>query len=569
MPTVPTGPRVPTVGLEPLPGVRVGASAPVEAFGGGAAARTPDLSPLIEEARAHFADEKEKADQVAQTRFGSQLSSLEERLSLMAKQRTGEKAFTAPDDVDKEWQKGTDEIGKGLVDDTQRLAFERMKAMHQVSLNSTVQTHVAEQRKLYDAQQTDSYLTNERNAALASGLPDRISLSIANQQIALTQHLQRIGAPQEKIDEAQGAVASDMHVAFLKQLVDERQLVTARSYLDQHKGEILGSQIGDVEKLVKTGSILGQAQNNFDRIIKTDVDEKGAIDEVRKIGDPEVRQETEALVRQEFAERKTEATARRNALYQEASDAVDRRGRLEDVKPSTWKNLSLSERSDLRSYAKKLSEGTPIKTDLSVWYKLWNAAANPATRDEFAKENLLRYKGLLSESDFKEIVGVQEGLKAKDETAEKKLNGIFTNEQIVDHAIHGAGLGYATQPNAKKEDAAVVNGLRQTINSEVLKLETHAKRPATAEEVTKIANDVLAEHVVSTPGALWGRNTVRKRLDQMGPEDTLILTPNDIPGAERDALRQQLRSRGLPVTNQTMITAYREYLMSLGRGRPR
>lgn len=569
MPQVPES-TLPRVAPEGLPRV----NAPAETFGGGAAARAPDLQPLAGEVTNIYQQEKQKADEIAQTDFGSKLSALETQLTVATKQRLGKDAFGAPEDVAEQWNAGADKIGEGVTNDAQKIAFGRMRAMHEEALNSTVQHHVAQQRMAYDSATTEAYVANERSAGLSSGDPDRVGLSITNQQIAIAKQMDRIGASADVAKEQLALAASSTHVGYIQQLVDEHRIPDARAYLEQHRDAIVGQQIGAVDKLVKTGSILGQAYEHFDAIRTGSIgengliDEKAAVDKVDAIADPEVRRETETLVRQRIGEQKTEQLVKRRDLDQQAGDAIEIRGNVRDIPTTVWDQLTEGTRSRMRREAKRIAAGDPIVTDPETYYNLRMELGNPALRGQALKLNLLDYQDKLAKPQFDELANLQSGLQKGDQTAVDKANHFYSNDSIVNDAIKGAGIGVGlTSPITRKADAETSNALRQKIGEQVTIFQKNSGREATNDEVTKIANDVLTKHIVSEPGAWWGRNDVSKRLDQMGPGDELVVRSKDIPRADYRAIVQRLRSTGQPLTDDNVIAEYKKSLMKLKNGR--
>src|SRR3990167_8462742 len=198
MPSVPLSQNA-GVGRQALPGPRVGVRAPLEAFGGGAAIKAIDTGGLADVTRKIYLEERQKADDVAQVASGSQLAALHTKLLLNAKSQMGANAFTTPEDVSTDWQKGTEEIAKSLTNDVQRANFARMAAVNQTQLNGSVQAHVAQQRLVYTGQQLDSYIKNARDVGLATGTAEGVSLSIDNQKIALGKLLHNEGADPETI----------------------------------------------------------------------------------------------------------------------------------------------------------------------------------------------------------------------------------------------------------------------------------------------------------------------------------------------------------------------------------
>lgn len=274
MPTVP-GQRLPSVGPDALPGVLVGTSAPIEVFGGGEANRRIGLAPLAEEARSIFEEEKKKADQTAVLKAAAAASALETRLKVAARQRLGEDAFKAPDDVSAEWAKATGEIEQGLTNDTQRMAFEQVKASHWRELDDAVQTHVADQRVKLNAQVTDAYLANEQTAALDAvkdGNLQRVGLAISNQKAAITDHLNQLYGgkiPEGVLEQATNVAESGVHLGVITQMISAGHDQAALAYFNANKAALHGADVAQAQRMVDVASTDGQGMRAVDDIWKS------------------------------------------------------------------------------------------------------------------------------------------------------------------------------------------------------------------------------------------------------------------------------------------------------------
>jgi hypothetical protein len=560
MPTVPVtdGPRV---AERPIADVR----APLETFGPGGA---PVLSGTEEQVHALYQDERRKADQVAVLGAAGQVSQLENDLTTATRAKLGTNAFTAPEEVAASWNERVSKIGGTLTNDDQKLAFQNIVQSHWNSLNNVVQGHVATQRRVVDDDRTNSYMASEANAAVQNFMdPLRVAQAIQNQQAAIRDHAARNGLPPEWVDAHVDEVASKTHVAVIDRMLANDQDVAAKKYYDVVKDQIAGPEATQVDRALEIGSTRAESQKQAQTIMTSTTTRAEALEAVDKINDPKIQDATRVRVEKLWQQKDDNAREVSAARMQQATDIVRRTGDFNSVPPSMLVGMSVTQQDALLTFAKRLQEGVPVKTDLSTFGDLTKMFSNPTTRDAAMKLDLNRYVSRLSDVDYKHFSELQGGLIKGEPAAEKKLDGIFTNVQIVESGLRGAGLGAGLNPGAKKEDAATVNGLKQTINQQVEDLEQHTKRPATSKEVTDITNEVLTQHIVMTPGHFWD-STNKKRIDQMGPNDQLVVRSSDIPRADYRAITQQLRSQGMPLTDDNVVAAYKAYLMRLKpRGR--
>lgn len=523
----------------------------------GAAPAIPELSGVANEARSLYEEQKRKSDDVAVLNAATDVSNLETTLATHARSQLGTNAYAVPDQVQEAWQKGVSQIGKGLTNDDQQLAFNRVVANHWTALNATVQEHVAQQHKVVDQQATSGYTEAEMNAAVANYMdPIRVSESIGNSAAVIRAYGERNGEDPEQVKALIAENTSKIHVAVIDRMLANDQDLAAKSYYDTVKDQIDVQQAAAVDRAVQIGSSRVAAQKAADDIMKRTTTRAEALEEVDKIDDPKVQDSARQRVERLWTQKDDNAREVMAAKMQQATDIIRQTGDYAKVPPSTLVGISASDDEALRRYAKVVNEGVPVKTDLKVRGDLENLFSNPETRDAAIKLDLNQYVDKLDEPDMKHFQDLKGGLIAKDGATTKKLDGVFTNTQIIDSAIRGAGIGL--NPANKKTDADAANTIKQTINQQITDLETHAKRPATTKEVTDITNEVLMQHLTS--GGL-------KRFDQMTSQDSLLVTARDIPRTDYRAIVQQLRAQnGVIPTDDQVVAAYKASLNAL---RPR
>src|SRR5205085_9493776 len=115
-------------------------------------------------------------------------------------------------------------------------------------------------------------------------------------------------------------------------------------------------------------------------------------------------------------------------------------------------------------YAKQKAKGDPIETNWTTYYDLLSLASTDETKDKFLSTNLLRYRGQLGDTEFKQVVELQSGLRRGDDKAEAKLAGIRTTQQVLASSLKAVGI----DPNAKAgtPDAELVNSFGRAVDQE-------------------------------------------------------------------------------------------------------
>lgn len=262
MPTVPriSDSRIQSTGI---PSVKRTAPSTEESYGGGATTQKTfeSAKDLATATQKIIAEQQKQANTLAVLDASSKLSSEENRL-LYDPQRgaflkRGQDAFDLPEQVMKDYDKTTADIENGLANNDQKLAFRRQAVAHRASLDEQVQRHVATQIRQYDADATQSYVANERQAAALNAADlSRIALSLDRQAEALTGYKRRNGLPDEWLKASIAEATSKTHRG-----VGERMLSTgdprAEDYIKSIQDQL---QSEDVDLLDKVRREVAQRQ---------------------------------------------------------------------------------------------------------------------------------------------------------------------------------------------------------------------------------------------------------------------------------------------------------------------
>lgn len=569
MPTVPSS-QGPSVSPSARPSLRTSP----EVFGGGAAAAPIDTRAIADAAYRIGQDERNKANQIAVLDAGSRLTALETALlhdpGHGALNTRGKQAFDVHDRVTAQWGTHVGEIESTLSNDDQRLAFRRMVDARAASLDEQLQRHVAGERRTYDNQATEAYLQTEAAAGLSSYADEaRVQASIENRAAALAGYGERNGVAPERIAQQSAAMRSQTRAAVVERFLATGDDLTAKAYYDAHKDDILGADAVQLDKSLEEGSARGESQKQADAILTKATTLTDAVRAAREIKDPRVRDLTESRVRQDFTERQQAARAQGEADFQNATNIVGQTKTVTRVPPKLWSTFTVAERESLTRYAEHLQEGRKPETDWSTYYSLRTLATTEGTRARFLSRNLMVDRPLLADAQFKELVDLQGSMRAGDGKAESKLDSFRTKDDIVTSTLRAIGLGVSDKTKDRQRDASVIDVIRRSVDYQVEQAQERTGKPVARADVQKIVDEIVTQHVVSTPGRLFGRNDSEKRLYELAPNDSLVLSIKDVPRGDRTALEQQLRAQRLPVTDAAIVDAYRRYLSSLVRRGPR
>ncbi len=562
MPVVPRYNRDP-VQQAALPNIRPGVDAPIEAFGGGHANQQ-----VFSQVTAIAQKAKNDADQLAVLDADRKLSEVETRLlydpQSGAINKKGKDAFGAHEEVMRNLETEVQSIEGELRNETQRMAFRRSLVSRQVNIDRQLQRHVSTEIQRYDNETTESYLANERDAAVANYHdPERVNLSVERQRAAIQDHANRNGLPPEWVENKLKDSTSKTHGSVISRMLANGQDLDAKKYYDAHKDLFTGADAAAIEKDLEEGSLRGESQRQSDLIFeKFGSSMSTAMDKAREIEDPKLRDEVTSRLKDRFQMREVERRQSVENLHKSATDIIDRTGNIDEIPTDQWKQFSLSERSALKNYARARREGIEPETKWDLYYDLKTQASTPALRSKFLQTNLYEHRPDFANAEFKELVNLQTSLRSGDDKAAKDLDGFRTDQMIVNDALRAAG--FDTSPKPGKKDAEAVNKFRRAVDEHLKQLQSRTGRKATNQEVQEIVDNLMVKGVTEK-GLIWDTT---KRLFELGPQDQFEIDPDDIPAGERAKIEEALRRRGIAVNNQKIVDLYTRKLSGMVKRGP-
>lgn len=548
--TVPTGER--RAQSAPLPGPRFD----VPAGGDNAVARGIDK---VADAVGRIQDdERRKADQIAVLEADKQATAAETQLlygdgGVLTKR--GKEAFATPEAALGAFDSKVAEISQGLTNRDQQMAFRRAAQVRRDNIDRTVQRHVAGERQAYDNEQTEGFLVNETNAAIAAaGDQQRVQMGLDRTTAALIDYGTRNGKSPEWVQQQVAERQGKIHTGVIDRFLAAQQDLTAKAYYDEHKDQIPGSERVRLERALEIGSVRGESQRQADAIVRDNKDLKGALEAARQIKDPHVRDETTTRIKDYFATLKQADELRRDDAYRQAATSLEQNGGdLDRVSPGTLALIDdPARRHALETRSRQIRQGVEPVTNYERYYDLMNLASSDGTRAQFTKTDLMQYRHELSDADFKHMVSVQSQLR-QGKQIDEALEGYRTKKQIVDSALTAAGID--ATPKQGTSDSQRVYAFQKAVDDRILDLQTRTGKKATTEEVQGIVDDLLIK------GKVDGTWFSRKRVYELGPGEDLVLKPSDVPAAERVKIEAALRSQRLPVTDQSVLDLYRAKIM--------
>lgn len=552
MPIVPRAQR--QVETRPLPGPGISPAAPAEAFA--SRPRLPDLSGVQK-----FVDqEREKAAQVALLDADNKLADRQVELHRQALERRGKDAMGATADAREQWDQAASEIGADITDERVQRAFEQRASSRWSSLHEAIESHAASEGQKYDTEQATAALTNRYNDAVTNYRdPAKVGTALSESEAILRDFGKRNGLPPETVEQKVAAARSAVHVGIVDRMLSNGQDQDATKYFNEHKGEIAGEKIADVEKALELGSTLGKGMRNADGILygpKPVSSRKEAYERARAIEDPKERQATEQRLDLEFARRDRDERDRYEQLLGTAQDYV---ARGLEPPPGIMSGLKLGAQAQIRAAHRRIVKGEKVSTDPSTMYQLMQQAGSPdpKEREKFARLDLVEYLDKLSTSDFEKLAKEQINIR-QGKPVSPELKTLVSGNQMLNQAIKATRL--------KPGSPEYLELQTKVGDAQLQELESSGRKTLTPEQQQKIIDKVVTSHFyLDRPGpdpAYRGAELGRLDADQRG---RLYVPIADIPKTELAAMKKAAAGLGNPnVAERDLERAWAATLMGDG-----
>lgn len=565
-------PRVPAyqrqVEQSRLPDARLNPSAPAGAFDG---AELPSLEGVRQVAAKMYEEEREKADQLAVLNADRDLAFLE--ASLLYDQKTGalnttgQEAFDIPERVQEAWKKGSSDIAQRLTNDRQRLAFQRSLNNREYDVQVAVQRHVSRERERYDTETTESFLAIEREAALVNYQdPSRIGLSIERQVAAITDYASRTGKSAEWKDKEVAKTVSQTHAGVVGRFLATGDDRLASEYYKTNKAAIRGEEATELEQALEEGSVRGESQRQADAIVTRHGSRARALEAVREIADPKVRDMAEQRVNQHFNTVRAIQQEEQNDLYLQATNMMDGSpGRpARDVIPShIWTKLDLS----MRTALERRSE-TSLRNNDPLWLMFLDLRPQElGAMDRSTFESKYwshfdmptRRRAEQEWSDARDMV-------ASGRFDDPKHVATLTFRNIVGNALKTAGFISASKTfsDYTGTEAALYTQFESEAATAVEQYEIAkygGQRRATTQEVQEIVDDLITQKVFVAKA--WSRDPAKPAVAVAQDERGKAYVPlKDIPPDRLAEIRGLMMANGIRINNRNIERAYGAYLVN-------
>lgn len=508
-------PNVPTYNKQVedrgLPTVRQQADAPLSAFGGGQAVDQvfDSAGRLALDIGDVISKEQYRVDKVRydQARIDLNKFDIENRYKWAANTQ-GEEAFGVQEELNNRLSKWANDYRGTLSNARQKEAFDGLVSERRSDIEQWAVRHTSQQSDLVEKYTYEASIESSKERAAID--PNNVPMELA--QIGDTIIERWHGKlPEEAIAIKIKEQETDLHERVIGSILDNGDVSGAEKYFNKYSSDMSKEKKGDIERKIKVGAGLIEKK-------KIEQVEMAALNIIEKTSD------------------------------------------FEKVPKQFVEMLPRETRAALRSYAKSLSDGEKINTDFSVYYDLKQKASDlGGGRDEFAKENLMKYRDKLGDTEFKEMINLQSKIKsgaAGDDDPE--LNGFRTRYQVVSDVLLGAGIDPTPDPK-KKELSGKVASFRKLVDDRVMDFQrTHGKK-ANNEDVQRISDELMIKGRIEKSGLFGTSFMEKKKMNfEVAPGEKFIVDVSVVPEDIASELTKSFLANGVVPTDEDIVMAWEQ-----------
>jgi hypothetical protein len=447
--------------------------------------------------------------------------------------RVGTRAWGVAKDTGEWWDKAISDHAGTLENDTQRRLFtQNAQRLRSNSLESATKFEDGQRRAAVEDSAKASIVQSINLAAADFANP----ATVASAKDDVTKRIQVMAGlggwtPERRAAEEQQYV-TQLHTQVLQNMVD-KDSAGAQAYYDAHKAEIAGTARDGIEKVLKVGAIKERSQAATDEIMGKGLTESQALAEARK----RFSGEDEDAVVQRISARYAEREQAKNKAERDTSDAAWNawsRGGMDSIPAHVLANLDGKTLHTLHELENAKVAGSEIKTDWSTYADLRDMARGyPA---EFAARDLRQYRSQLGNTEFKQLIDLQEAV----QKPESRGDAATLGEQV-------RAVSQNLKLN-KVDTAQFESATYQAIDAEATRL----GRKPTFKERQEIVDRMAIQG--SKPGMFWSHDA--RGFQVVGTPDVASFTPKDVPADERVKIEAALKRAGQPVTDASVLQLY-------------
>lgn len=474
--------------------------------------------------------------------------------------KKGKDAFGIVSQYGELFDQRAEEIEKELSSEAQKQAFRKVRGQQSMEFNQNLQHHLFAEAKEFEKNTLNSGISvNRDDAILNYAMPGKVQQSIAQQDELLLKFAQRNGIPpdSDQFKELRANNASKTHASVITRMMSNDQDLLAKEYFAENKSMLVGPDLLQAERAVEEGSLRGESQRQSDAIMSKALSYSEAMNEVKKVEDPKLRDAITDRVKNNFATMEVAKRQEQETRMQDLTNFILQTKGQSEIPLNRKLNLTPAEITSLDNFRKHVVNGTEPVTDWNEYYNLKTLASSPISQNDYLKLNLMLYRDKFSDPQFKELIDLQTSMRNKDGKADPILNGFRTDSEIVNSTL--SEIGIDPTPKQGSDDAKQVNLFRQRVDEKIVQHQQVTGKKATTQEIQEIV-DNMASQVIKKKGFFW--DTKQRAFELNSGEDFEDVAIDAIPRSEKVKIEEALRRKNLPISDKSVKELYIRKLRS-------
>jgi len=450
----------------------------------------------------------------------------------LRKTRRGVNAKDVTADVDGWWAKSEEKFGQDMSPRVKQLVSKSLSRARAQSLDAMGRFQFAEEDRA-QAESFNAVQGQEIQRAITAGDPAALETAKGKLQAAVNVFGVTRGWTSEQMTAEQQKWTNTLHTQALSSMVDANP-EAAKKYYEAHRDEIDSQNHARIEKIIDKGVTEQKATTNVASMASLPFEQQ--MEKASKIADPQERKLTIAGIKDLVAEKEIASREREKAASDQVWQMVASGVPMGKLPKATLERMDGKERVQVNQYyeaerKRRLteSEGRSVKTDYKVYDDLMNMP-----KDQFLGVRISALQDKLSRGDMEKLIDRQAKLRDPKESGE-----VASTEQQMGT--------YVTTLRLKDEKKGAFQSAAYNEFNEFKKAN---KREPNFDERQKILDRLSMQN----DGGWFGST---KSYFEVPEKERAKFVEDTVPKADRDEIIAELKKRGKPVTNATILDLYR------------
>jgi len=462
-------------------------------------------------------------------------------------------------EYDDQFTEAVNEISGSLTNDYQRKLFQQRANVVRIQYGNDLTNHIMKEKEAYFQQTVESGIALEvQNAGEHWNEPGSIKLSVARTHHLIDLKADKDGLPFAARKALKLQATSKIHSTAIDQAIANENALYAKQYFENNKKDIDATKHDDITKLIRNTELRVLSQTVADEIMPQNLEEKDALEKVRKQYKGEEEKAIVDAIKARYTEQRDAKKQSEISATDEAWNYYNNAVDAGSADPYGQIPLNLLNEMDPQSRAtlKAKSQGADFKSGGADYYALrMLAMTDPKSFRDPRKTNILSYK--LSDADAKELIKLQTDPQEIDyfdtelSIVNSGLRAIKVDKKDLDKDNSDGQRGRAFMNEVRRRQKAYQLAAGKPMDEDKL-METVDKMTI---EIARKAKPLFGEtiHDWTNPDFLPAWMT-----EPMGSEKTPAFEAEieGIPNEMVQELAKSIRDSGQPVTTENIKKLY-------------